>query len=50
MAIKTPNAQLPTLIDSRYIREEVTRLIRNKIEPLAFKHYVLKSGRCITKP
>lgn len=36
---------LPTIQDHKFLRDEVTRLIRNKIEPLSFKQYILKSGR-----
>lgn len=35
---------LPGIRDSKFLVSEVTRLIRNKIQPLSYKHFILKSG------
>lgn len=32
----------PDASDPRFISKQVTKLIKNKIQPLTYKHYVLK--------
>jgi hypothetical protein len=39
-----------SLEDPKELSRQVAKLIKNKIEPLCFKHYVLKSTKCSANP